>query len=198
MACVALLGFAGKANAQTTPRFGLKAGLTYTTLGSATLGGISVNYDYRPGFQGGFFAELPVSETVSVNPQLLFTQKGANFPSNVGGVKIDGSVQLNYIDFPVLLGVKANPQLSFYAGPQVSFLLSHKTTATVNGVTNTSTSKDDVESTLIGGNLGAGYQFTDSFGVNVNYIFDFGRAAKGASDNGEKNSGFILSLSHRF
>lgn len=198
LAFVAVLGFAGKTNAQSSTRVGLKAGLTYMTLGSATSNGISVNYDFRPGFQGGITFEAPLSESVSFNPQLLYTQKGGNVNTTISGINFKGFTQVNYLDLPLLFGFKANPKLAFFAGPQVSFLMSTKTVATVNNTTVTSTDKTGVKSTLLGGNLGAGYEISNNVGINLNYLFDFGHAGEGSNDTGERNSGFALTLGYKF
>jgi len=198
IAFVALLGFAGKSNAQSPTRVGIKAGLTYTTLGTGTSNAISISYDYRPGFQGGLFVETPLSETVLFTAQALYTQKGGDVNTTISGFTFKGSSTLNYIDVPVLIGFKANPKLAFYVGPQVSFLMSTKTVLTINGVTGTDTDKSTLNSTLFGGNIGAGYAITDNVGINLNYITDFSHAAKTAYSAGEKNSGFILSLGYKF
>jgi len=198
LAFLAVLGLAGKTNAQSSTRVGLKAGLTYMTLGAATSNGISINYDYRPGFQGGLFVETPLSESVLFSAQALYTQKGGNVNTTISGITFKGSSTVSYIDVPVLLGFKANPKLAFYVGPQVSFLMSTKSVLTINGTTTTDTDKSSLKSTMFGGNIGAGYEITDNVGINLNYIADFGHAAKKAFDAGERNSGFILSLGVKF
>jgi outer membrane immunogenic protein len=198
LAFVAILGFAGKTNAQSSTRVGLKAGLTYMTLGSATSNGISINYDYRPGFQGGIFVETALSESVLFTAQALYTQKGGNINTTISGITFKGSSTVNYIDVPILVGFKANPKLAFYVGPQVSFLTSTKSVLTINGATTTDDDKSSLNSTLFGGNIGAGYEIADNVGLNLNYITDFSHAAKTGFDAGEKNSGFILSLGIKF
>jgi len=150
MLFVALLGFAGKSNAQSSTRVGIKAGLTYTTLGTGTSSGLSINYDYRPGFQGGLFVETPLSESVLFTAQALYTQKGANVNTTISGTTFTGSTTVSYIDVPVLVGFKANPKLAFYVGPQVSFLMSTKSVLTINGVTGTDTDKSPLKSTVFG------------------------------------------------
>lgn len=175
-------------------KVGIKAGLSLTTLGAATFSGLSVNYDHRPGFQGGLFLETPLSKTVLFSPQVLFTQKGGNINTTINSVNVKGSTQINYIDVPLLVGFKANANLAFYVGPQVSFLLSQKDVYTVGSTTTTNTSTTGTKKTLFGGNIGAGYKFTDKVSLNANYIFDFGEAAEAASSSGEKNSGFVFTL----
>lgn len=198
LAFAVLLGFAGKTYAQSKTSIGVKAGLTYMTLGSATSNGISINYNYRPGFQGGVTFEAPLTESISFNPQLLYTQKGGDINTTISGINITGYTQVNYLDLPLLFGFKATPKLAFFVGPQVSFLMSTKSSVTVMGNTTTSADKTGVKNTLLGGNLGAGYEISNNVGLNLNYIFDFGHAGEGSNDTGERNSGFALTLGYKF
>lgn len=195
LAGMAIIAGAGKTYAQKSQtRVGIKAGLSLTTLGAATSNGISVNYDYRPGFQGGLFLETPLSKSVTFSPQVLFTQKGGNVNTTISGINIKGNTQLNYIDVPLLVGFKANTNLTFYVGPQVSFLLSQKDVITSGPSTATNTNTTGTRKTNFGGNLGAGYKFTNNLSLNANYIFDFNDAAEAGYSNGEKNSGFLFTL----
>ncbi|MFD0750889.1 porin family protein [Mucilaginibacter calamicampi] len=199
IALLAVLCFAGKSNAQSKARVGIKAGLTYTTLGAATSNGISINYDYRPGFQGGVFVETPLSQSISFTAQALYTQKGGSINTTILNTKIDGYTQLNYLDVPLLVGFKANPKLAFYVGPQASFLLSQKTVVSTSSMgSQTSTDKTGTKTSIFGGNIGAGYSITNDIGIHLNYIFDFGHAAESGYDTGERNSGFILGLGFKF
>jgi len=199
LAGMVIIAGAGKTYAQKSQtRVGIKAGLSLTTLGAATANGVSINYDYRPGFQGGVFLEAPLSSSITFSPQVLFTQKGGNVNTTINGINIKGNTQLNYIDVPLLVGFKANPNLAFYVGPQASFLLSQKDVITSGPSTATNTSTTGTRKTNFGGNLGAGYKFNDNVSLNVNYIFDFSHAAEGNYDNGERNSGFLFTVGYLF
>ncbi|GAB2985541.1 hypothetical protein GCM10027049_25440 [Mucilaginibacter puniceus] len=200
IACVAIIFGVNNTYAQKSKtQIGIKAGLSLTTLGAATNNGVSVNYGYRPGFQGGVFLEAPLSSSILFSPQVLYTQKGGNINTTISGIKFDGYIQLNYIDVPLLVGFKASPNLSFYIGPQVAFLLSEKDVITAsNGSGSTSTSTTGTTKTLFGGNLGAGYKLNKNVGLNINYIYDFSHAAEEGYSNGERNSGFVFSLGYSF
>jgi outer membrane immunogenic protein len=201
LAFAAILGFADKSIAQSvkTTRYGAKAGLTYTTLGAIKSNGISVNYNYRPGFQGGFFAETHISENVIFSPQLLFTQKGGNINTTIDNVKIESTTQINYFDVPLLFGFKVNPKLTFLVGPQFSLLLSQSSAVNIPGSTKlASTSTDHLKKEQFGGNVGASYSIADNVGLNLNYIMDFDHAAKGTADSGQRNSGFAFTVGLKF
>ena len=205
-ACIAVLTTIGHAQAQNSkPIFGIKAGVDLMTLGSLNQNGVSVNYDYRAGFQGGLYADVSISNQVSFMPQLLYTQKGGNINTtltNAGtSLKIIEHVQLNYFDVPLLFAFKPHTNLNLYVGPQVGFFLSQKSTATITDGTNTAndsnTSSDGVRKVVIGGNLGIGYNLAKNAGLDLNYIFDLQHVAS-QNDTGEKNSGFVLSVRYAF
>jgi outer membrane immunogenic protein len=202
--CVAVICNINQTFAQTNKtRFGVKIGADLMTLGSASGSGISAVYNYRPGFQGGFYVETPLSAKVIFSPQLLYAQKGGNFIGSISGINVTGSSQVNYIDLPILFAFKLESNLSFFAGPQVSFLLSQQTiaTATLSGMSSTKTdnSTDGLRKTVFGLNLGAGYKFNENIGVNLHYVVDLQNAAEtGSNDTGEKNSGFALTVGFLF
>jgi outer membrane immunogenic protein len=190
--CAAFICSNNEVFAQTSKtRLGIKAGIDYMTLGAG--------YNSRPGFQGGLFLETPISDQVSFSPQLLYTQKGSNIEKNVFNnltvYKVEGKTQLDYLDLPLLFALKTKPFLIFFIGPQVSFLLSRKTTAIVSGVNSSSTtSTDDLREILLGGNVGLGGNLSNNISLNVNYLFDFQRTTKGSTDSGEKNRGFAFTV----
>jgi outer membrane immunogenic protein len=203
VACVAIICCVNQTYAQTNKtRFGIKAGADLMTLGSATSNGLTINYTNRTGFQGGFYAEAPLSANIIFSPQLLYTQKGGNFKTTLSGIAFEGYTQVNYLDVPVLFGFKLQSNLTFFAGPQVSFLLSQNTTATgtMSGVSNTqtSTSTDGLRKTIFGGNLGFGYNLSKNVSVNLNYLFDFQHSAESSSDSGERSGGFALTVGYLF
>ncbi len=199
VACMAIIFGVSNSYAQKSKtQVGIKAGVSLMTLGAATSNGVSINYDFRPGFQGGMFIEAPLSSSISFSPQVLFTQKGGNVNTTINGVNIKGFTQINYIDVPLLVGFKASPNLAFYVGPQVSFLLSQKDMVTVGSTTTTNTTTTGTRKTNFGANIGAGYKFNENIGLNINYIYDFSHAAEQAYSNGERNSGFVFTLGYTF
>jgi hypothetical protein len=198
--CAAVIGSINQSFAQENNRIGIKIGVDMMTMGSSKLNGISINYDYRPGLQIGIFGETPLSKSVTFSPQLLVTQKGANAKTTISGIDFDYKAQLNYLDIPLLFGFKPQPNLTFFVGPQVSFISSQKTTIRVGTESESSTNTEGLRKVLFGGNLGAGYNFNTHVGLNVNYMFDFNNTFNGnaVEDTGERNSGFVLSVGYLF
>ena len=77
----------------------------------------------RFGYHAGLFSQIMFLETFGIQPELLFTTKGAE--ANYTGV-IDQTVKfnLNYLELPVLFVFRPVEILEFYAGPYAGLLLS--------------------------------------------------------------------------
>jgi len=124
----------------TIPLFGLKAGINLTGWkiidndGSFNL----LDVIYRPyeayntfGYQFGGIYEIGVSDFISIQPELLFLQKGVKFiPSGLTSVR-DYTISLNYIELPVLMKFKFGDQdkTNFFvtAGPSFGYTASGNT-----------------------------------------------------------------------
>ncbi|AMM50535.1 hypothetical protein TH61_04195 [Rufibacter sp. DG15C] len=179
------------ANAQSGPRIGLKAGMTYSNL-SGDLENEDI-YDNKFGFVGGLTANFDLSGDgfLSLQPELLYSQKGYQYNDEkftVGGTdyKIKGDVNYNYLDLPVLLRVNAGG-LFFEAGPQVSYLLSVKDNSEfkVNDESYESTErydKDDFSEIEIGYAAGVGYQLDNGLSLGVRYNGGINALAKEDND----------------
>ncbi|UOQ97521.1 PorT family protein [Hymenobacter sp. 5317J-9] len=137
-----LLAAGTAAQAQSAPRFGLKAGVSSATYAgkdnTATTAKIGVN--------AGITLNLGLTDQLSIQPEVLFSQKGTKLSynqdnsdvtvfltnGNAFGRKGSGTYTqtLNYLDVPVLLRYNIGPTdgAGFFveAGPQVSFLLSQR------------------------------------------------------------------------
>jgi len=211
MACAAVFIGINQTQAQNLkPRFGITAGADLTTLGKSAFESYQFDYRWRYGFQGGVYADLPLTNKISITPQVLYTQKGGQVDMGIpsysipdGAVSYDeryaGSARMNYIDIPVLFTYKPWSKLSIFAGPQVSFLLIQHSSYTdkrpLYPVYYFNNSRNGFTKTLVGGNVGIGYNYDRHLGFNFHYMADFQHIKAGAT---EKNSGFALTASYAF
>jgi len=78
--------------------------------------------DRRHGFHIGVYGESFVSESFSIQPELLYSQQGYEIKDASGTFK----QKLDYINFPVML--KAYPSKNFFleVGPQIGLAIKHK------------------------------------------------------------------------
>lgn len=182
-----LAGFASAANAQTGVHYGIKGGYNLATFA----GPDSKSSEYKSGFSAGGFLNFGIADIISIQPELLYSQKGAsiaNFQGTTGSADARFKSTIGYLDVPVMVRVNAGDNgkgLFFELGPQGSFVL-HNRDFTQTGNTSTqttdNTSTDDLNKVVLGYAAGLGYQLTSGLSLGLRYTGDFSQVYKdGAS-----------------
>lgn len=182
-------------------RFGIKAGANLMKIGEFNF--LDTYYDskHKVGFQAGVYAEIPLGTGFAFLPEATFSQKGGKVEETV--LENTGKIEttINYLDVPFMIGYRATPELTIFAGPQVSFLLSQKTKVYANGEQEGDdiTDTENFRKSLAGAAAGLGYRIGDNLNINARYMMDFQEAGKDNVDQDRmKNSGFALSLGYSF
>lgn len=127
MLCAGMLSLAGieKAQAQESPRVGIKGGLNLSNL--------YVNdadkENARIGWHAGFYGQILSTEAFAIQPEVNFSTKGTGVTwgyvsTNGENVNYDTKFILNYIDIPVLAVFKLGKAAEIHAGPYWSYLVS--------------------------------------------------------------------------
>jgi len=192
LALALTLGVAGAAQAQSA-RFGVKAGASLTSYT-----GKDVSADNKFGFNGGLVANFGIADIVSIQPELLYSMKGAKTEGNFFGTNVKYKETLHYIDVPVLAHVNAGG-LFFEAGPQIGFLVAARGAADANGQSGSGDIKDNFKTVDFGYAAGLGYQLENGPGIGLRYNGGFTDIYKG--NNGDyktRNSAFQLYLTYMF
>lgn len=124
-----VLLFAGSVNAQTyfngdradyNPYYQSKWGFEMEANLSNVSPGANFNTSHLAGFSAGFNVDLPVAYPISLMPALLFSQKGYNATTPAG----EYSQRIQAIELPFLARFQSSRTVSFYLGPQVSYIIS--------------------------------------------------------------------------
>jgi hypothetical protein len=193
-ATVALLAAtaAPTAHAQSI-RFGVKAGANLSNLSGDLVN--QDQYNNRFGFHGGVMLNFGLAnDLVSIQPELLYSQKGFRYAGQLLGVyRNTGSVRYDYLDVPVLVRVKVSG-VFFELGPQYSYLLNIASdrTQTVGGLTVNSSGTanlDNVQRNELGYVGGIGFQSSQGVLLGVRYNGAFTDFAKdGYSNNDFRNA----------
>ena len=102
-------------------KFGIKGGFNLTSL---YVDNVSSEHA-KAGFNAGIFAKLPITQGFSIQPELLYTVKGAkdtysNFVQGDGEYRFN----LNYIELPVLAVINLTKNFSIHAGGYAAYLVS--------------------------------------------------------------------------
>ncbi len=194
--CISTLSYA-----QSKTSFGVRGGITSSGMRGDAVNNLNNLLNFSNGmittkdvmgFYGGVYADIPVTNIISVEPGLYYSQKGYELKGalNLKGLDFFGAnaiakLQSQYIDMPLLL--KANMGgLQIFAGPQLSYLAHAdlKTTAGVLGF-NILNTKMDATSQFnpwdIAATAGIGYQFTN--GMHIMASYDYGLVKVDANKN---------------
>ena len=178
-----LAGLTTAAHAQTGVKYGLKGGYNLATFAGTD----SKGSKYKSGFSAGGYLNFGLSDMFSIQPELLYSQKGAS----IDGYPNSGTTfksTLGYLDVPIMVRVNTGNDgkgLFFEAGPQGSFVL-HNRDFTQTGNTTTqstdNTSTDDLNKVVVGYVAGLGYQVTSGLSLGIRYTGDVSQVYKdGAS-----------------
>ncbi|MDR3226494.1 MAG: PorT family protein [Prevotellaceae bacterium] len=171
--------------------FGAKAGVNLANVTDAD------DASMKFGFHVGGFAEFVINERISIQPELLFSTQGTTTDYKEAGVSIDASLNLNYINVPVLLKVNIAGGLSAEVGPQVGFLLSAKLKEEAMGLSATEDVKDQLKTLDVSLPIGLSYTFAEKFVVGARYAFGLTKISK-EGDSKSKNSVIQISFGYKF
>jgi hypothetical protein len=148
---ILLATIATAATAQNV-RFGLKAGPSYTKFRGVDPQQLSsASNAYRLGFHAGVMADIKVTDKFSVQPELLYSQKGAR-----NKLVSDINMVFTYLDLPIMVKARLGETGFFLeGGPQFGYLLRAKS----NFMSYTYDERESYEKVDVGYAAGIGYQF---------------------------------------
>ena len=201
-----LASAAGAANAQTGIKVGVKGGFN----GSTFSGSDSKGSEYKAGFAAGGFVNFGVSDNFSIQPELLYSQKGASFDNQpyLSGttLKTDGTTKytLGYLDVPIMFRYNIGEDgkgLYIELGPQGSFVLHQRVFQEDGGgsqVGSSYTSTDPLNKVVIGYAGGIGYQLTSGLGLGLRYTGDVSQVYKDNNGPNVHNSVFQFQVGYAF
>lgn len=103
---------------------GVKGGLNLANMGGDSLDGVDTSM--KTGFGAGGVFSYTVSDIFSIQPEVLYTQKGFKETDNSSGTEETYKFKVNYIEIPVLAKVSMPPKPGnkflphFLIGPAVA------------------------------------------------------------------------------
>ncbi|GAP73410.1 porin family protein [Candidatus Symbiothrix dinenymphae] len=171
LSAIALVSVAS-VNAQEL-KFGVTAGLNLPSF-SGDLGEGMVS---TIGFQVGAVADVALTESFSIVPELLFTQKGA-------APVMGDAITLGYLQLPInamyKIAVNDNSKVLVFAGPYIGYGITSSDDGAEFGSDKTLNPLD------FGLNIGAGYQFGSIF-AKAQYNIGLTNVANEGKDGGNSN-----------
>jgi hypothetical protein len=178
--------------------FGIKAGLNVASIGGEDAG----DFDSRTGIAIGGFLAYPLSNMFYIQPELLYTMKGATQTQTFGGVEYTGTLKLNYLEIPVLgklIIPMKNPTMKpmVYVGPSLAFKISSKLHLK-GGDLDDQDDYEGIKSTDLGFVVGGGVGFpvgSNTLGVEIRYDFGLTSIDDSGDDANIKNNVLMLMVS---
>jgi hypothetical protein len=133
--------------------------------------------EFKPGIHAGITLDIPLVSQLSFAPEIMYSQKGykTSGTSLLGGAN-EYSVTTNFIEVPVLLKLKAGTGFNIHLGPQISFLTATTTsykTGSEEYRNKIDEENDNLKKNLIGGVIGAGFNFGTRTSLVARYALDF-------------------------
>ncbi|WP_019988089.1 porin family protein [Rudanella lutea] len=120
------------ATAQNRVRAGIKGGFNASSISFENAN--ANDRKERYGFHGGVYAQIPAGEFFAIQPELLYSAKGAsaNYNLNAGGFNLQGrnTFRLNYAELPVLATFKLGNAVELQAGPYAAYLVNSNVSST--------------------------------------------------------------------
>lgn len=161
---------------------GLKAGLNISSL---SFDESELNSSSKAGFTAGLMVEIPMTEKFSLQPELLYSQQGTKtsfFDGDVTNSSYKGTIELNYLNIPLMLKYYVIKGFSVQAGPQLGILLKadHKYQDNFLGYKNYGSFNlfDHSSGVDTSVNLGLGYQFKDKIYTDLRYNLSYSNVFK--------------------
>ncbi len=176
-------------NAQS---FGAKAGVNFASLNG------DEDFDGRTSFFVGAVVEFEISESFSLQPELLYSSQGAKSSFSEDGFDFEAKYKLDYLNIPIMAKYYVTEGFSIEAGPQVGFLLSAKADYEEDGESDSEDIKDDLSSVDFGLNFGLGYKLDSGLNFGARYNLGLSNVADSEGDIDIKNGVFQLSIGYFF
>ena len=190
--------------------FGVKAGYNYSTLSGetssiSTIEGLS-------GFYIGGLVELPISNMLSIQPELIFSRQGVDLRQGLKNFSIrtdTSEIRLDYLNIPIMAKVNLGP-LFLQGGVQFGFLVSKPEIGNyiANVRIGTLLDKDSYNSFDFGVGVGLGFNLNRRLFVEARYthsltnIFDpndnLFKTSLISNDNNFKNTVLSIGLGMKF
>ena len=133
---LACLTIATSAQSLIPTKFGIKAGLNFSSLSISSIEGVQPTVNSSQiGIAAGVCVHIPLSDKWFINPEVLYSQKGASFDYEfTHDYEIDQrdeyasttQLTLSYVELNPTISFKASDKLALNFGPSISFLIGEK------------------------------------------------------------------------
>lgn len=157
------------ADTNKSAEIGVKGGLNFTNLYADEVDDNNV----LTSFNVGIYINLPVTNSLSLQPEFNFSRKGAELVYDNVFVSGTSRFKLNYIEVPLLLKANLTDNFNIHFGPYVAYLIDGQATnesSNNNFDFEDDLSNDDFNKFDYGFSGGIGFDFPSThIGIRYNY-----------------------------
>lgn len=168
--------FSQGSNDTSKLKFGIKGGANFSNIYTDNVEENNV----LVGFNAGLFAKLAITESLAIQPELLYTTKGSELKYDNAFVNGTSTFKLNYIELPVLLVVNLTKNFNLHAGPYVAYLIDGEATNNTQGTLfdiENNLKNEDYSKFDTGLSVGVGFD-ADKIGFGVRYNYGLQKVGK--------------------
>lgn len=203
IACAVLMSFASQAQSSNMG-IGVKVGYNSSSMKNS---GDIITTSGKSGISFGLMGLIPISGNLAFQPEVLYSQQGAEQEYSSGGFSYKGTMSMDYINVPLMLTYTVFKGVAIQAGPQIGFLMSAKNDYEDNYLGYQDGDELDIKDLSndldIGLNLGLGYTFMEKYYVDARYNMSFSelfpdQEGLGFEQADFKNRVFQISVGYRF
>ena len=173
-------------------KFGLKGGLNF-----ANFSGDDAEGDVKTDIYIGGFARFSLTETLSLQPELVYSRQGSKDEED----GIEAKIKTNYLNIPILLRAKmfGSDNFSAIVGPQVGIHLNSE----AEGSDGDTSGSEDIGEIMNGIDFalafGFEYDITEKFAIGARYNLGLSKIIDDEyGDSDAKNSVFQVGVSLAF
>ena len=191
---ISFLTIATSAQSLIPMKYGIKFGANISNIISTPNEGVkNIETSSQIGIAGGFYMEIALNDKWYINPELIYSQKGASFtyeythdydPNQSDVHNTSNELKLAYVELNPTISYKASDKLALNFGPSVSFLVSPDYTILTDkgGRDQEALHPEMLEGTYteeaidVGINLGISYYLTENFLIDSKVNSSFMKA----------------------
>jgi len=98
--------------------FGIKGGMNYNSNSSTISSEADLNKESITGLQFGGVADYKLSDTLSIQGEILYSQKGVKFTGDIAEI----GFSMSYLEVPIVAKLRVDKTFSVYGGGYVAYL----------------------------------------------------------------------------
>lgn len=173
LAAIAVIGLSNTTQAQTdsstTTQFGVKGGVNFSNIYNEDVD----DNNMLTSFNAGIYAAFPINDFIAIQPEILYSRKGAELTYDNALASGEAKFKLNYIEVPVLAKFNLTKNLNIHAGPYFAYLIDAQVKNESDGGSfdfEDNFDNDDFNKFDVGISAGLGLEF-DSIGIGARYNF---------------------------